>query len=150
MRTTPRWLTTLQRVRELRRDAAAQELANRQKTLLRIEAEQRDMDAVIDSLVELQRSEITQCQVMPERLRDILNARRSLMEQRSQLVHQARTARTALRDAQTQLAGRVSEVQSLERLIERFQTRQARFQHQENDQAQRESILRLCNQRRSD
>lgn len=150
MEFVPGWLTALQQVRERRRDAAARELANRQETLRRIEAEQRNVDAVISSLIERQRSEASPGRVHPELLREIWNARRSLAEQQAQLFHHASVAKTALCDAQTELARRHSEVQSLKRLMDRLQAKQAQHLHQESDRAQFESVLTLCNRQRSD
>ena len=146
----PSWLTTLQRVREHRRDAAWQSLAERLQTATHVRDATSRVVQAISQLRDTQQQNSQAGRLDFERLRQLRRDRDEWQTQLTQLQQEQSHADTAVRQAQSLAADKESEVEVLQRLSDRLLTSQLQARRRIDEQSTLESALSLCNGRLGD
>lgn len=150
MSPSPKWLSTLQRIREHRRDVALHTLAQTLQTSARIREAIDDVERNISSLSQAQVQSVRSGRLDAERLLQIRQDRDALRSQLADLGRQQSAAKIAVRQSQSVVADQDAEVDVLRRLSERLDSAHRQAQRRQEEQTPTEIAVSLCNGRLCD
>ena len=150
MSSSPTWLATLQRVREYRRDAALQLLAQQLQAATKIRNSAAEVESNLARQGQAQQQSSYTGRLDSDRLRQLRLERDSLRSELSALSIQRSSADTAVRQAQVHATAKDAEAEVLRRLQDRLDSTQRQEQRRRDDQSSMESAVSLCNGQRSD
>ena len=145
MPSSPSWLVSLQRVREYRRDAALQLLAQQ----LQVAGKIRDAVAGVESNLvhvgQAQQQTGHAGRLDSERLRLIRQERDDMRSQLKELRGQQTSADASVREAQALAATKEAESEVLRRLQDRLDSAHRQAQRRREEQTPHEATVSLCN-----
>lgn len=145
MSSSPPWLAKLLRVREYRRDAARQSLAQSLQTASRIRDAATDVEAKLSHLGQSQQQRSHVGRVDSERLRQLRQERDDLRSHLNNLNSQQTFADAAVQKAQATATATNSEAEVLKRLHDRLDSIDRQAQRRREEQTPLESAVSLCN-----
>lgn len=145
MSSSPKWLSTLQRIREHRRDVALHSLAQSLQTSAKIGAAINGVEEEISTLSQAQQHSVRSGRLDAERLLQMRQGRDTLRSQLAELVQQQSVAEIAVRQAQSVVADQDAEVDVLRRLSERLDSADRQAQRRQEEQTPTEIAVSLCN-----
>jgi hypothetical protein len=141
---SPRWLTTLMRVREHHRDAARQLLAKSLSVAKTANDAAQTTTEKLSQLATVQQQESDSRHIDVDRLRQLRATRDDLRtELAERLRHQAEAAES-VKQAQHIAGLRESELEVLTRLSDRYQATHRITQQRREEQILSESVVTLC------
>lgn len=143
------WLATLQRVREYRRDAALQSLAQSIQAAARIRDTTEAVAATLSGLGKAQKVSGQTRRIDSERLRQVSQERDRLQSNLTDLRRQQVTADTLVRQTQVFAAAKSVEADVLRRLQDRLDSTIRQAQRRQDEQTSPEVTVSLCNGRHS-
>lgn len=143
------WLATLQRVREYRRDAALQSLAQSIQAATKIRDTADEVAATLSGLGKAQKISDLVGRLDAERLRQICLERDRLQSNLTDLQRQLIAADTLVRQTQEIAAAKSSEAEVLRRLQDRLDSTLQQAQRRQDEQTSLEVTVSLCNGRHS-
>ncbi len=150
MSSSPPWLAALQRVREYRRDAALQSLAQSLQAATQIRDAATSVEAMISSLGQAQQHSRHAERLDSERLRQIRQVRDDLRSQRTDLLRQQVAADAVIHQAQANAAAKDAEADVLRRLQDRLDSAHRQAQRRQDEQTPLDIAASLCIWKRSD
>ena len=139
----------LQRVREHRRDAALQSLAQSLQAATQIRDTTIRVEAMIASLGQAQPPSGHAERLDSERMRQIRQDRDDLRSQRTDLLRQQVAAEAVIHQAQANAAAKDAEADVLRRLRDRLDSAHRQAQRRRDEQSPRDVAVSLCNEGRS-
>ena len=145
MLSSPKWLSTLQRVREHRRDAALHSLARSLQAAAHIRDTISGAEALIARLAEAQQQCTQAGRLDSDRLLQIRQDRDNLRSQLTELRPQQSAAEAAVRQAQSAATIKNAEVDVLRRLSDRFDSDDRQARRRQEEQSPLEITDSLCN-----
>jgi flagellar biosynthesis chaperone FliJ len=150
MSSSPKWLSTLQDIREHRRDVARHFLAQSLQASAKIGAAINGVAEEILILSQAQQQSVRAGRLDAERLLQMRQDRDTLRSQLAELGQQQSVAGIALHEAQSFVADQDAEVDVLRRLSERLDSAQRQAQRRQEEQTATEIAVSLCNGQLSD
>lgn len=145
MSSSPKWLSTLQSVREHRRDAALQSLAQNLQAATKIRETIRGVEVTISRLSHTQQQCTHSGQLDAVRLLQIRQDRDALRSQLANLVQQQSVAENAVHQAQSVAAEKDAEFDVLRRLSDRLESAHRQSLRRQEEQTPTETVVSLCN-----
>ena len=145
MLSSPKWLSTLQRVREHRRDAALHSLAQRLQAATKIREAISGVEETISSLSHAQQQCINSGRLDAERLLQIRQDRDNLRSRLSDLNRQRGVAEAVVGQVQAIAAEKDAEVDVLRRLSDRYDSADRQARRRQDEQSLTEFAASLCN-----
>lgn len=150
MSSSPKLLSTLQRIREHRRDVAWHSLAQSLQVAAEICESKSNVERAISELANTQQQSCGSGQLDTQRLLQIRQDRDALRSQLSELGRQQSIAENAVRQAQFAAADQDAEVDVLRRLGDRLDFARRQAQRRQEEQTLTEITVSLCNGRLAD
>ena len=144
------WLATLLRVREHRRDAALQSLAQSLQAATQIRETTTSVETMLSRLGQAQQPSRHAERLDSERLRQIRQDRDDLRSQRTDLLRQQVAAEDVVRQAQANASAKDAEADVLRRLQDRLDSAHRQAQRRRDEQTPLDVAASLCNGRLSD
>ncbi len=143
------WLATLLRVREYRRDAALQSLAQSLQAATRIRDTSTGVESMLSTLGQAQQQISHAGRLDSERMRQIRQDRDDLRSRLTDLRSEQKTADVAVQVAQTHATAKDAEAEVLRRLHDRLDSARRQAQRRRDEQSPLEAAASLCNGRLS-
>lgn len=145
MLTSPKWLSTLQRVREHRRDAALHSLAQSLQAEAAIRESINSVEGTISNLSQSQQQCVHSGRLDAERLLQIRQDRDNLRSQLTELNRQRGAAEAVVVQAQAIAVEKDAEVDVLQRLSDRYDSAHRQARRRQDEQSLAEVVASLCN-----
>ncbi len=139
------WLATLLRVREYRRDAALQSLAQSLRTASKIRDTTASVESMLTTLGQAQQQISQAGHLDSERLRQLRQGRDDLRSRLTDLRSEQKTADAVVQVAQAHAAAKDAEAEVLRRLQDRLDSTHRQAQRRRDEQSPLEATDSLCN-----
>ncbi len=140
------WLTTLQRVREHRRNTALQSLAQSLQTAKKIRDTTIRVESMISSLGQALQQSNHAGRLDSERMRQIRQHRDDLRSHLTDLNNQQTSANATVHQAQVNATAKDSEAEVLRRLQDRLDSTHRQAQRRRDEQTPLDVAVSLCNE----
>lgn len=150
MSALPTWLTTLERVREQRRNAAWQSLAQSLRDAAEARAATTEIAEGLARLRESQQQSALSGRVDAERLRQLREDRTDRLSQLAEAHRRQSESEARLQKAQSEATVHEADVEILQKLSNRLLAARRIEQQRRQEQSTLEVSLSLCNERLGD